>query len=105
MQNNPMYNAILKWSLANTDGTKASELKELDPEKKKFLEKVMDELVEDESATITELVQKMKGPEGTDDEVESKENAIEELCDRAVGAMACDMHVDNVVTKQECEYA
>jgi hypothetical protein len=84
MQNNPMYNAILKWSIAHTDNTRATEVKELDPEKKQFLEKVMDEMMENETATMSELVQKMKGPEGTEDEVEGKEYAIEQLCDRAV---------------------
>ena len=40
--NNPMYNAILKWSIAQTDtsDTNREPLAPMDPEKKAFLDQV-----------------------------------------------------------------
>lgn len=85
MQNNPMYKTLLKWSLSQTDGTAPSQdTQEMTEEKRAFLDRVMKEMVEDESAAMTDLVSKMKGPEETDEEVVVKEKAIEELCDRVV---------------------
>mmetsp|Transcript_60693 Transcript_60693/g.149224 ORF Transcript_60693/g.149224 Transcript_60693/m.149224 type:complete len:325 (-) Transcript_60693:214-1188(-) len=84
MEQNPMYKALLKWSLSQSDGFAPSsgEVKEMDKEKREFLERVMREMVEDESSTMMELVAKSKGPEGTDEAVAAKEDALEELCDR-----------------------
>lgn len=41
---NPMYKALLKWSLSQHDGTVPTgegDISQLDPEKKAFLERVM----------------------------------------------------------------
>ena len=77
-----MYNAILKWSLTQTDGTKPSEVGPMDPEKRKFLEAAMDGLLEDETKKMKELVAALHGPEGTEEEIEAKGVALEELLDR-----------------------
>jgi hypothetical protein len=46
--NNPMYNAILTWSLTQTDGLSETPLEPMSEERKEFLEKAMDGMVVDE---------------------------------------------------------
>ena len=77
-----MYNAILKWSLSQSDGTKPSEVGPMDAEKRKFLEAAMDGLLEDETKKMQELVAALHAPEHTDEEVRAKENALDDLLDR-----------------------
>uniref|UniRef100_A0A6U4VG74 Nucleotide exchange factor Fes1 domain-containing protein n=1 Tax=Hemiselmis andersenii TaxID=464988 RepID=A0A6U4VG74_HEMAN len=81
---NPMYKALLEWSLKQNDGTRPAALDpaQLDPEKKAFLERVMSEMVEDESSTMIELVAKLHSKEDTEEEAEAKVDALEELSDR-----------------------
>ena len=86
-----MYNAILKWSLSQTDGTQASEVTEMDSEKRAFLEKAMEQLVENDSKKIKELVAALHASEETEEEVGKKEIALEELLDR------CD-RIDYAIT-------
>jgi len=83
MADNPMYKAILKWSLSQTDGTRTSEATEMDQEKREFLDKVMSSMVEDESKTMKELVATLSDPEDTLEQVKAKESALEELIDRS----------------------
>ncbi|KAJ1494088.1 hypothetical protein T484DRAFT_2608045 [Baffinella frigidus] len=82
--NNPMYNAILKWSIAQTDTSDANRTPPapMDPEKKAFLDKVMADMMEDEGKTMRELIEQMQGPEENLLDVERKEEAMEDLLDR-----------------------
>lgn len=68
-----MMNAILKWSLQHHDGTSDSVPTEMDREKKEFLENAMKTMVEDETKTLKELVEAIKEPEDTEEQVEKKE--------------------------------
>ncbi len=74
--------AILRWSIAQTDTTAPSDAKPMDPEKRAFLEKVMAEMVEDESKSMKDLVEAIKGPEDTLEQARAKQEALEEAIDR-----------------------
>lgn len=54
----PMWNAILKWSLTQTDGTTSSEskAKPMDPERRKWLQDAMNSFVLDETKRMEALV-------------------------------------------------
>ena len=54
----------------------------MDPEKRAFLEKVMAEMVEDESKSMKDLVEAIKGPEDTLEQASAKQEALEEAIDR-----------------------
>jgi hypothetical protein len=54
----------------------------MDAEKKAFLEKVMSSMVENESKTMKDLVEAIKGPEETLDQADAKHAALEEAIDR-----------------------
>ena len=54
----------------------------MDPEKKAFLEKVMSSMVENESKTMKDIVEAIKGPEETLDQANAKQEALEEAIDR-----------------------
>eukprot|EP00286_Rhodomonas_abbreviata_P016004 CAMPEP_0181317678 /NCGR_PEP_ID=MMETSP1101-20121128/16600_1 /TAXON_ID=46948 /ORGANISM="Rhodomonas abbreviata, Strain Caron Lab Isolate" /LENGTH=306 /DNA_ID=CAMNT_0023425095 /DNA_START=79 /DNA_END=999 /DNA_ORIENTATION=+ len=84
MANNPMYNAILKWSLSQHDGTSsAADVGEMSQEKRDFLDNAMKSMVEDETKTMQELVEALKAPEDTPAQIESKQQALEDLIDRS----------------------
>ena len=81
---NPMMNAILRWSVSQggMDTTQPSEAKPMDAEKKAFLEKVMSEMVEDESKSMKDIVEAIKGPEETLEQANAKQRALEDAIDR-----------------------
>mmetsp|Transcript_49246 Transcript_49246/g.79457 ORF Transcript_49246/g.79457 Transcript_49246/m.79457 type:complete len:317 (+) Transcript_49246:199-1149(+) len=82
---NPMYNAILRWSITQTDTTAPSpteEAKPMDPEKRAFLQNVMDTMVEKDSKTMKDIVEIIKGPEDTLDQANVKQEALDDAIDR-----------------------
>lgn len=54
--NNGIWLGLLKWSLAYTDGTSASDATKMTDENKLFLEKVMKECIKDEPARLNEII-------------------------------------------------
>jgi hsp70-interacting protein len=54
----------------------------MDPEKRAFLDKAMEGLLEDETKKMKELVAALHRAEGNEEEIQAKENALDDLLDR-----------------------
>ena len=52
----PNWLGLLKWTLATSDGTAPSEVRQMTDEDRAFLEKVMKEAVKDEPARMSEII-------------------------------------------------
>ena len=83
---NPMLNSILRWSISQTDTGSERDPNappmEMDPEKREFLERVMNQMVEDEGKSMKDLVEAIKGPEQSLEQASVKVDALEQAIDR-----------------------
>ena len=79
----PGWAALLRWSLAQQDGTKPSDPKAMSAEDRAFLEKVMKELTVDEAQRVGELLKRTEAwLEGDEADAEDALFELEEIVER-----------------------